>query len=61
MKFKYKKQILELMNLVDQFGYWSDEVLEYNKTLKYHIMRYINQIAQQYEKGTIKKEDIANG
>ncbi len=57
-KFKYKKQILELIALVDQYGYWSQEVLNYNTALELHKRQYVNNIIHGYEKGRIKKEDI---
>jgi hypothetical protein len=58
MKYKYKKEIFKLIELTDQYGYWSNEVLEYNKTLPYHKVSYINSVIHEYEKGRIKKEDI---
>lgn len=58
MKYKYKKQILELMKLVDQYGYWSNEVLMYNMSIEFHKRNYINNIIHEYEKGRIKREDI---
>lgn len=47
---KAAKQIVKIAT-ENAEGYWADAVLEYNKTLPFHIMREANLIAQAVLKG----------
>jgi hypothetical protein len=58
MQYKYKKEIFKLIELSEKYGYWSNEVLEYNRSLPLHKVSYINNVIHNYEKGRITKENI---
>jgi len=46
---KHKKELAHLETLIASHGYWSEEVKEYNSTLAYHIMTYINLRVSKYK------------
>ena len=48
-----KKKVLELTEIIKKYGYWSNEVLEYNKTLDYELMVKVNNEARELSKNVL--------
>lgn len=50
----YKKHVNELINLIDDFGYWSNEVKSYLSQYDYYTMTRIDIKAKAYIRETIQ-------
>lgn len=51
MKSKITKKVKqELKNLLDEKGYWSNEVREYTEQFEYNAAKKLHSMAQTYDK-----------
>lgn len=48
-----QKRIQECAKLVDEFGYWSEQVREYISQFPYHIAEKLHNKMIQYSKGNV--------
>lgn len=56
---KLTQKLNELQKIVDEFGYWSKEVENFNATLDFDSMMKVNSYIQQSQKKIEKNETFS--